>query len=320
VPLDHFVSQVHLRNFYSPALGKRMHALRKSDLKYFCPDSLSVCRVEHGSTNPYLTDERAIEEFLRDIEPKYNRAVEAFSIGNPGRDAVYVLSGFVAYVLSCSPAGMRINSEPFRSSLEETGRILDARGEIGTPPAELGATSLRDLFNRKLARVEVDPKYPQAVGIASIHRMTNTFGNFGWEVLINRHADSPYFTSDFPVTIEPTADPRIIKRIVPLSPTVAVRLHPNLAQDTSSVDFSFREFRCRVRTPSRQEIGIVNRLLVQGAESLVFYRDAHAWVEPFVRKNAAYRIEAHTQRMPYNTGSLLLSSLRLCADEARTKA
>ena len=164
--------------------------------------------------------------------------------------------------------------------------------------------------------VEIDPKYPQAVGIASVHRLTNTFGNFGWEVLVNRHADSPYFTSDFPIAIEPTSDPRLINRLVPLSPTLAVRLHPNLLQDTSSVDFSFAAFRCRVRAPARQEVGRINTLLVQGAESLVFYRDAHAWVESFVRKNASYRIESRTQRMPHEGGTLLLSRLQLCARPA----
>jgi hypothetical protein len=38
----HYVSQVHLRNFYSPALGDRMYAFRKSDGKAFTPNSESV--------------------------------------------------------------------------------------------------------------------------------------------------------------------------------------------------------------------------------------------------------------------------------------
>lgn len=49
--LDHYVSQVHLRSFYSPALGDLMHATRKSDLKQFCCNSKSVCRIEGGSSN-----------------------------------------------------------------------------------------------------------------------------------------------------------------------------------------------------------------------------------------------------------------------------
>ncbi len=43
MPLDHYIPQVHLKNFYSPVLGDRMYATRKSDLKSFTPNSKSVC-------------------------------------------------------------------------------------------------------------------------------------------------------------------------------------------------------------------------------------------------------------------------------------
>ncbi len=74
--LDHYVSQVHLKHWYSPSLGKLMYAIRKSDLKSFTPKSESVCRIDEGSTNKYLEDERAVEAFLKTIEPKYNSSIE----------------------------------------------------------------------------------------------------------------------------------------------------------------------------------------------------------------------------------------------------
>jgi hypothetical protein len=84
LPLDHNVSQVHLRNFYSPTLGGIVYAIRKNDLKSFTTNAQSVCRIENGSTNPYLREERAVEEFLKGIEPRV-----AFCIrlprGNPNR-------------------------------------------------------------------------------------------------------------------------------------------------------------------------------------------------------------------------------------------
>jgi hypothetical protein len=54
--LDHYVSQVHLKNFYSPALNGMMYAIRKSDLKRFQTRSKNVCRIEEGSTNAYLME------------------------------------------------------------------------------------------------------------------------------------------------------------------------------------------------------------------------------------------------------------------------
>ena len=73
--LDHYVSQVHLKNFYSPALDGLMYAIRKSDLRRFTPKSQDVCRIEEGSTNAYLTKDRAIEAFLKDVEPHYNASL-----------------------------------------------------------------------------------------------------------------------------------------------------------------------------------------------------------------------------------------------------
>jgi hypothetical protein len=42
MPLDHYVSQVHLKNFNSVALGELMYAIRKSDLKKF------VTKAQHA--------------------------------------------------------------------------------------------------------------------------------------------------------------------------------------------------------------------------------------------------------------------------------
>ena len=66
--LDHYVSQVHLKNFYSPKLGKLMYAIRKKDLKAFTPNSESVCRIDNGSTNSYMQNPRIIEDFLEGVE------------------------------------------------------------------------------------------------------------------------------------------------------------------------------------------------------------------------------------------------------------
>jgi hypothetical protein len=312
VPLDHYVSQVHLKNFYSPELGNRMHALRKSDMKAFTPDAYSVCRIPDGSTNSYLVEERAIEEFLKGIEPKYNKALANVAADSLDAECIYVLAGFIAYVLTCSPTGMRIHSEPFKGAVDETGRLLDAKGEIGTPPPELGGATLTELLHSGAVRVEIDPKYPQAVGISSILRLTNSFGNFLWEILINEFEDSSFFTSDFPVSIEKTSDPRIINRIVPLSPTLAVRMHPNISHDTTKRDFSFSGFRRQIRRPPRQEIARINALLVRCAETTVFFRDNCEWVHRFVQKNSPFRIEPRTLRIPHNGSTLLWSTLEIC--------
>jgi hypothetical protein len=305
VPLDHYVPQVHLKNFYSPKLGTLMHTIRKSDLKSFTPDAQSVCRIEDDSKNSYLREDRIVEEFLKGIEPKYNSALQKLAADNIDAECIYAIAGFVAYVLTCSPAGMRIKSEPLKTVVEETARIVDSQGHLPGPPPELGGESLTDLLNGGELRVKIDHKFPQALGIVSILSVITAFGNFAWDVMLNSFDDNPFFTSDFPVAIEKTKDVRVLNRIVPLAPYLAIRIRPDLMIDRNLTDFSFPHFRYLIRKLSRPEVMSINSLIVRCAESIVFFRDDHKWIPGFVKRNSKFRIEPRTHKLPNGDGTLL---------------
>ena len=313
MPLDHYVSQVHLKKFYSPVLGERMYAIRKSDLKCFTPNSNRVCGIHDGSTNAYLREDRAIEEFLKTIEPNYNSALEKLIAGKIDADCIYTISGFVTYVITCSPGGMRVHSGPLKSIVEATAARMDEMELIPSPPPELGGASLTELLRSGAVKVTIDPKYPQHIGISSILQHTATFGNFKWEILRNGFADIPFFTSDFPAAIEKSDDPRILNRIVPLAPDLAIRIRPDFAIERGQADFSFANFGYRIRDISHAELVQLNRLIVRCAEETVFYRDDSPWVLPFVTKNRQYRIEPFTHKLPTPTGTLLISTQRIVA-------
>lgn len=291
MPLDHFVSQVHLRNFYSPNLGGLMYAIRKGDLKLFTPDAKSVCRTEDGSTNSYLREPRIVEEFLKRIEPRYNSALKKLRADKIDSESIFVIASFVAYVYSCSPAGMRVFSEPLKATVEDMARILESKGSLPPPPRVLGGKSLTDLLRSGDIQISIDPKYPQALGIDSILRRIITFGNFEWDVLHNPLDDGAFFTSDFPIAIERTPDARILNKIVPLAPDLAIRIRPNLSYNRKNPDHSFLGVRRAIRKLSRSEVMNINRLIVRCAETTVFFRDNYEWVSSFVKKNANYRIE-----------------------------
>ncbi len=313
MPLDHYIPQVYLKNFYSPALGNRLYAIRKSDLRDFTPFASSVCSIKNGSTNAYLREDRAIEDFLRTIEPEYSSALDKLIAGTIDNKCVYTISGLVAYVISCSPAGMRIHSGPLRSTVETTAAVMDARGALPPPPPQLGAANLTELLGNGTVEVTVDPKFPQAIGISVILKQTAMFGNFKWELLCHDFDDSPFFTSDYPVAIEKTEDPRILNRIVPLTPRYALRIRPDLTYDHGQSDCSFASFSSRRRKISRRELTKLNALIVRCAEDMVFYCDDHPWVRPFISKNRHYRIEPHTQRLRTPTGTLLVFTQRVVA-------
>jgi Protein of unknown function (DUF4238) len=313
MPLDHYVSQVHLKNFYSPALDGLMYAIRKSDLRKFNCNSQSVCRIEDNSTNAYLTKDRAIEEFLLGVEPKYNAAVAKLRDDKIDQECIQVIAGFVSYLTCCCPAAMRIHSGPMQKMVESTSAIIDAQGVLEKSPSSLGGKSLSELLKDGTVRVNVDPKYPQAVGISNIVERVSIFGNAEWEILHNDDPDSAFFTSDYPVAIERTNDPRVQSKLTPLTPKLAVRITPKLEMSRAEPDFSFTRFSRRQRQLKRQEILNANRLIVQCAEDTVFYRDDHKWIDKLVQKNRYHRIEAVTSQFPHGTGHMLLSTQKIVA-------
>ena len=141
---------------------------------------------------------------MKGLKPKYNNSLNKLRDNKIDLECIYVIAGFVAYVLACSPAGMRLHSTPLKSIVEETCKIAESGGFLPAPPPELGCKSLAELLNNEKVIVEIDHKYPQAIGISSILSLTSTFGNCSWDILINPFYDNPFFTSDFPIAIEET--------------------------------------------------------------------------------------------------------------------
>jgi hypothetical protein len=288
-----------------------MFAVRKSDLKSFCCNSKSVCRIEDGSNNQYLQQDRLIEEFLRYVEPQYNDSLTKAYKNRIDQESILSIAGFAASVLACSPAGMRIFSDPLRASVETTSILLDQSGEVPPAPDVLGGKSITELLRAGTIKVKVDPKFPQALGIVSILGWVSVFGNSRWEILYNELPDTPFFTSDFPVGLERSPDPRVLNRLVPLAPDLAIRICPDIRLSGQKADLSFKGFSSTTRALRRQEVIDINRCLVRCAEDIIFYRDNSDWVIPFVAKNRHYRVEGVTQRIPHGRGFLNVSSQRI---------
>jgi hypothetical protein len=319
MPLDHYVSQVHLKNFYSPVLDGLMYGIRKSDLKCFRTKSQDVCRIEDGSTNAYLREDRAIEEFLKDVEPCYNASLAKLRENKIDQECIHCIAGFAAYIITCSPTAIRIHSGPLKSLVESEAAILDAQGVLPRAPEALSEKSLTELLADGTVKVTVDPKYPQAMGIATIMDHVSVFGNSPWEILHNSEADSPFFTSDYPAAIEVTNLNAPINRIVPLAPDLAIRIRPDIRLSGTKPDRSFAKFRAVQRGLKRAEVVDLNRLLVRCAEDLIIYRDDRAWIEGFVAKNRRYRIEPVTQQVPHGTGILKVSTQRILSRDEEVK-
>ncbi|CAN7706613.1 DUF4238 domain-containing protein [Mesorhizobium sp. LjNodule214] len=306
MPLDHFVSQVHLRNFYSADERGRLVAVKKDDLKKFYPWSENVCRRPDGSTNDYLREPRAIEAFLKRIEPNYNAALEAVRRREPDVDEIYVIAGFVAYVMSCSPTAMRIGTPHIAATVQSAAKILDAQGLLPPSPDALGKKSMTDLLGDGSVQIKIDEKYPQAIGISQIEGRVHIFGNAHWDVMFANPADGAFFTSDFPVALGPSYDDRVVSKTVPLAPDVAVCIHPKLRERGREPDFSFPGFRARFRRLKGNEIREVNRSLARAAETVVLFNRDAEWLVPFVRNNRNFRADSVVSQIPSPSGGSII--------------
>jgi hypothetical protein len=305
MPLDHFVSQVHLKNFYSTALGgKKMYAIQKAPWSEFICGSEDVCRILDGSTNSYLKDERAIEEFLKEIEPQYNRAVKNLRKGQPTKEDIYAVAGFAAYVSSCSPTAMRLHTPPLREGVKATALILDRQGLLPPPPPLIGKT-IPEMLDA--GWVTIDSKFPQAMGIDGIRGRAIQFGNFEWDVLFNEDNFSPFFTSDFPFAVEDFGDPRVLNWIVPLAPDLAIRIKPNLKLQRAKLDDSFRHFSFSFLRVRRKNVRHVNQLIVRCAERHVFFSEKLEWVPEFVQKHKDFWINVKVAKIAEGSGYLVMS-------------
>jgi len=303
MPLDHYVSQVHLKNFYSPILGNRMYAIRKSDLKEFTPDANSVCRIEDNSTIHFLDNPREIEGFLQEIEPLYNKSINKLAEYKIDYECIHAIAGFVAYILTCSPTALRLNSSHLTHPVEAAAMQLDKNGVIPPAPPELGGMKLSELLvNGKVDIKITDKKFPQAIGVYNIRELTSRLASFKWEILHNTYDDtSPFFTCDFPIAFEITSQ-GLFNKIVPLSPKLAIRIIPTLAIKTKKSNNHIK------RKLNYSDVQQVNRLVVRCAEDLVFYRDNHNWIPLFVRKNSKYHIKPTAVKLPNGNKQLIITS------------
>jgi hypothetical protein len=129
--------------------------------------------------------------------------------------------------------------------------------------------------------------------------------------LLNPFDQSPFFTSDFPAAVEETRDWRVVNRIVPLAPHVAIRIRPDISINRKRADFSFANCGYLTRTVSHRELVEINQLIVRCAEDTIFYRDEFAWVRKFITKNRHYRVDLIISKRRMGEGSLLVSTTRV---------
>lgn len=301
--LDHYVSQVHLKQFLRQTDKKLLNAARKSDLSVFTPRPRDVCRVEDGSTNKYLTDNRAVEDFLKEIEPAYEPCLARVFAGELNWKSRQVFSGFLAYIQTYTPAALRMFDPMTRAMLERTVRLLEESGEL--EPIDLPelpdwhGKTMSQLTKEGKVKLNIDLRMPQAMATTQLLKVRQSLASS--DVTILKPAGSSRFlTSDFPSVILAHHQNKFAQRFLPLSPKLGIVFHTHTSiEDREEVNHRFIEIGAR-RTQN------INDEIIKAAEDLVFSTHKYPWLFDKVKMFRKFRVESVTETV----GPLILSQQR----------
>ena len=301
--LDHYISQVHLKQFLRQSDSKLLLAMRKKDQSTFTPLPRDVCRTEDGSTNQYLTENRAVEEFLREIEPAYEPCLARVASGELDWQSRQVFAGFLAYVQTYSPTALRMFDPTIRAMLERTMKILEDSGEV--EPIDIPdlpdwhGKTVSQLTAEGKIKLDIDLRMPQAMATTQLSKIRHTLAASDVTVLKPR-GPNRFLTSDFPSVILFHYQNKFAQRFLPISPKFGLIFHThtsNEERDTASHRF------VEIGERKTQEI---NDEIIKAAEHLVFSTHMYPWLADRVRTFRKYRIETVVDEV----GPLLLSQQR----------
>jgi len=78
---------------------------------------------------------------------------------------------------------------PLGGVLERSAKLIEKTGRLQPSVRDVIGAPLADLIESGEVQFTVDPKFPQAIGIANILQHVASLGNSRWEVLLNEHGD-----------------------------------------------------------------------------------------------------------------------------------
>ncbi len=305
--LDHYVPQVYLRHWISGDNGPLLNVIRKSNFKRFTPRTKDICAIPEGNTNRLLEDSQKIENALKAIEPKYNKALASLKNGQFDDESIWTISGFIACIMVASPTALRLNNPFLKAILRDMAVGLERRNLIPGLEKKMIARGLE----RGAVDFKVDGRYSQAIEAEDMDKVIGLLTHGDWEVLHNRFSDNPFYTSDYPIALEVSKTiPWINNKIIPLSPSLAIRIKPRT--DTKRQEQPFVNLSVKRRALSRGEVKMINTLVVRSAEEIVVYLKEHDWTLDFINRNRYFWIDGVvTKRVVSENESLFINRQRL---------
>ncbi|MDC0658283.1 DUF4238 domain-containing protein [Leisingera sp. SS27] len=291
--LDHYVSQVHLREFADPKT-KKLFAVSKLDLRDFTPKPKSVCAIRDGNTNEFLKEPRLIEKLLEAIEPNYPYALNELRNRRCNNIVRETIAGFITAVSISSPTFDRLCFDGTHNHLADFAKHLDTKSILPKFPENsdkrYSGKSITELLDQNLVEFNIDMNMPKAMATTRMINVVKAFLNAPWDILEN-HTERNFLTSDYPMVHVPTLSRRWSKKFVPLAPDIGIVVYsPRVSIWDGPVEVA------HVEVSSSSKISELNRFAVFAAEDLVFADRPSPFLRKFVAKHRQMQLVNDSKR------------------------
>jgi hypothetical protein len=307
---DHYVARTYLKHFGDPHLDGMLHAYRKPSGDTFPCWPKDVCREWDGDVNPTLKDPGLLGDYRSYFEPHWNPSIAQIASGNLRNQDKWAVAGYLANLMACVPAWLRVNLE---SEIDMGGTLvresLRTGSDRGITLTEVQQKLLTFLESGK--RIPLDPNKAKARAAQSLVDHAWRAYNADWIILRN-DSQQPFITSDNPLGFGWSGrlgDP--VRRYLPVTPHLCLCLSFDPARHDErrlTPELLERDLKAGPRGVARSgtarpiEVREINKLIVQCAEEQIFSSEDFGQLPLLIRKYGRYRLESEVFEGPGSGG------------------
>ena len=292
---DHYVARTYLKQFSLDAKEGFVNVIRKKNLERLEAIPVgSICYEKNGSDNQYFPDNpRVVEDYLKLYEPRWFECVQKVSQGTYTDETKSLMAGYLAYLRICTPTAMRLGSEGYADIVKHVYDKLEEK-EYSNPDSKYRDV-IETIREHGGTKIEVDKKYPTAIGITNLINIQSVIVRSPWIVFKNE-TNTPFVTSDNPVCLQ-YHDTGFADFYCPITPWLAIVIHPLRVNEEAGPD--------HIGSFKPEGVEKMNKLVVQSAEDLVICRDLTE-TEELVKKFQDWRVELRKIKIPSGNGHVII--------------
>jgi hypothetical protein len=302
---DHYVAQTYLEAFTN-SNGLLVPYYKGKNTILGKPKSpKAVCFEIDGDTNKYLDDHRILDKYLPQFENSWKQNIKALRDRYLDATVKYQISGYVAFLRSCTPTSKRLGQERIRANMQLTVQKFLEHSINVCPPKNKARDVIEMLIQQKQITTEIDRQFPHALGISQLLSISECLLKGSWLILINE-SERPFITSDNPaVAYYHSQNVTMAQVYIPLAPDIALMIAGDAIDTRDIINPSpSKDF---FAVPKLHYIDKFNELIIRAAEERVLHHSVDNKLEQKVRENAEWYMTIVVDNIPVERGTLVVT-------------